>query len=209
MLNPGEVHVWRVRLNRGKTSPPTVEEMERAARFRVPALRRRYLRAHAALRAILGSVTAAPLEFAFHEKGKPYLRVAPEIRFNLAHSGEMALVAVARNAEVGVDIERVRGLPAYAEIARRYFPPEYAAPSSVRDFFRHWTRFEALLKAHGAGLYCAGATPPGVWTVAEIDAGRGFTAALAVEGPPAALILHDFDQAIAFRRISKRWQQRC
>jgi 4'-phosphopantetheinyl transferase len=191
MLNPGEIHVWRVRLNRGKALPPTAEEAARAARFLTPALRRRYLRAHAALRAILANFTDAPLEFALHEKGKPYLASAPQIRFNLAHSREMALVAVAREVEVGVDIERVRPLPEYAAIAQRYFPAGYTSPTGVRDFFRHWTRFEALLKAHGAGLYGAGATPPGVWTVAEIDAGPGFTAALAVEGPLPTIIIHE------------------
>jgi 4'-phosphopantetheinyl transferase len=192
MLNPGEIHIWRVRLNRGEGSPPTVEEAERAARFATPALSRRYLRAHAALRAILAGLTDAPLEFALYEKGKPYLAQAPEIRFNLAHSAEMALVAVARDVEVGVDIERIRPLPEYAAIAERYFPAGSAAPRDARDFFRHWTRFEALLKAHGAGLYGAGATPPGVWTVTEIDAGPRFTAAVAVEGPPLRVKMHEF-----------------
>ena len=194
MLNPAEVHIWRVRLNRGKASPPTAGEAERAARFATPALRRRYLRAHAALRAILGGVTSAKLDFALHEKGKPYLLSAPEIRFNLAHSREMALVAVTLNIEVGVDIERVRPLAEYAAIARRYFPPGYTEPSGVRDFFRHWTRFEALLKAHGAGLYGAGATPPGVWSVTELDAGRNFAAAVAVEGPLPAIRIHEYGE---------------
>jgi 4'-phosphopantetheinyl transferase len=196
MLNPGEVHVWRVRLSRGKASPPTAGEAARAAGLATPALRRRYLRAHAALRAILGSVTATELQFALHEKGKPYLASAPHIRFNLSHSREMALVAVARDVEIGVDIERVRPLPEYAAIARRYFPAGYTAPSGVRGFFRHWTRFEALLKAHGAGLYGAGAEPPGEWSVTEIDAGPNFAAALAVEGPLPAVIVHDYENAI-------------
>jgi 4'-phosphopantetheinyl transferase len=183
-----------VRLNRAAGSPPTAEEAAHAARFGTPALRRRYLRAHAALRAILGSVTAAPLEFAVHEKGKPYLASAPEIHFNLAHSREMALVAVARDVEVGVDIERVRPLPEYAAIAQRYFPEGHTAPTGVRDFFRHWTRFEAMLKAHGAGLYGAGATPPGFWSVTELDFGPRFTASLAVEGPLPAVIAHEYGE---------------
>jgi 4'-phosphopantetheinyl transferase len=194
MLNPGEVHVWRVRLNRGEWSPPTAAEAAYAARLATPQLRRRYLRAHAALRGILGSVTTAPLEFAIQEKGKPYLALAPGIRFNLAYSREVALVAVACDVEVGVDIERVRPLTEYAAIARRYFPEGYTAPASVREFFRHWTRFEALLKAHGAGLYGAGAMPPGVWSVKEIDAGPRFTAALAVEGPLPTVIDHQYGE---------------
>jgi 4'-phosphopantetheinyl transferase len=192
MLNPGEVHVWRVRLNRGEALPPTAADAAHAARFATPTLRRRYLRAHAALRGVLRTVTAAPLDFALREKGKPYLASAPEIRFNLAHSRDMALVAVALDVEVGVDIERARPLTEYAAIAQRYFPEGYTAPTSVREFFRHWTRFEALLKAHGAGLYGAGATPPGVWSVTEIDAGSRFTAALAVEGPLPTVIMHQY-----------------
>ena len=192
MLTPGEVHVWRVRLNGGSSLPPTPAEAERAARLATPVLRRRYLNAHAALRAILGSLTTAPLEFALHEKGKPYLASAPEIRFNLSHSRELALVTVAREIEVGVDIERVRPLPEYAAIAQRFFPPDTAPPKGVRDFFRHWTRFEALLKAHGAGLYGAGATPPGEWSVIEIDAGPRFTAALAAEGPLPVVKVYDY-----------------
>ena len=192
MLNPGEVHVWRVRLNRGEAAPPTAGEAAHAARLATPTLRRRYLRAHAALRGILRTVTAAPLEFALHDKGKPYLASAPEIRFNLAHSREVALVAAARDVEVGVDIERLRPLAEYAAIAKRYFPEGYTTPTSVREFFRHWTRFEALLKAHGAGLYGAGATPPGVWSVTEIDAGPRFTAAVAVEGVRPTVIVHQY-----------------
>jgi phosphopantetheinyl transferase len=90
-----------------------------------------------------------------------------------------------------VDIERVRPLQDYAAIAERFFPPGTDPPKGLRDFFRHWTRFEALLKAHGAGLYGAGATPPGDWSVTEIDVGSRFAAALVVEGPLPAVIIHD------------------
>jgi 4'-phosphopantetheinyl transferase len=194
MLNPGEVHVWRVSLNHGNALPATAEEALRAARFATPTLRRRYLRAHAALREILAGVANVPLEFGLREKGKPYLASAPEVRFNLAHSRGLALVAVSRDVEVGVDIERIRPLPEYAAIAQRYFPPGFTEPSGVRDFFRHWTRFEALLKAHGSGLYGAGAAPRGDWSVTEIDAGAHFAAAVAVEGPPPIIIIHDYGE---------------
>jgi len=162
VLKPGEVHVWLVRLE-GET----------------PALRREC--SHQALRAILETVTGAPVEIAVADKGKPYLPGALEVRFNLAHSHELALVAVALGVEVGVDIERLRPLPEYAAIAERFFPPSERDGLDERNFFHRWTRIEAKLKARGVGLYGAGAELDGEWTVEPIDAGEGFAAAVAVE----------------------------
>jgi 4'-phosphopantetheinyl transferase len=153
VLKPGEVNVWLVRS----------------------------CDAHEALRTILETVTGAPVEFAVAEKGKPYLPGAPEVRFNLAHSHDLALIAVALGVDVGVDIERLRPLPEYAAIAERFFPPSEREGLDERDFFRRWTRIEAKLKARGVGLYGAGAELGGDWTVESIDAGEGFAAAVAVE----------------------------
>lgn len=193
MIAAGELHVWRVRLNRGKASAPLPEEAERAARLVTPALRRRYLRAHAALRDILGRVAPQPLSFALHENGKPYLASAPEIRFNLSHSREVALIAVTRGVEVGVDIERIRPISDIAAIAARYFPPGHRSPANGREFFRDWTRFEALLKGHGVGLYGAGAAPPGHWTVTDLEVGPNWAAAVAVSGPLLGVQFHEYD----------------
>jgi 4'-phosphopantetheinyl transferase len=193
MLNTGEVHVWRVRLDRGKTpAAGSAEEAARAERLVTPALRQRYLRAHGALREILAQVTDAPLAFGTREHGKPHLVSSPEVRFNLSHSREMALVAVTRDADVGVDIERIRPLAEYAAIARRYFPAGYTEPRNVREFFGNWTRFEAMLKAHGSGLYGAGSTPEGEWTVTELAIGPRFAAALVVAGQARPVVMHDY-----------------
>lgn len=162
MLKLGEVHVWLVRLE-GETA----------------ALRREC--SHQVLRAILEKVTGARVELAVAGKGKPYLPGAPEVRFNLARSQELALVAVALGVDVGVDIERLRPLPEYEAIAERFFPPSEREGLDERDFFRRWTRIEAKLKARGVGLYGAGVELVGEWTVEEIDAGAGFAAAVAVE----------------------------
>ena len=182
----GEIEVWRIRLDDAKVPPPTAEEAERAARFLRPELADRYLRAHGAMRAILGRFTSAALEFAATSWGKPYLPGAPGVKFNLSHSHEMALVAVALEVEVGVDVERVRDLPDKPALVERFFPPGEAAaheatPPSCRDrdFFRRWTRIEAVLKARGVGLYGLGADPEGEWSVEEIEAGDEYTAAVA------------------------------
>jgi 4'-phosphopantetheinyl transferase len=192
-LNPGEVHVWRVRLDKPRKLPPTPGELARAARFHTSTLRRRYLRAHAALRFILNrELNGARLDFALQEKGKPYLPQFPDIHFNLSRSKDMALVAVASGVPVGVDIERVRPLAEHAAIARRYFPPSERDPASAEDFFHRWTRFEAVLKAQGLGLYGAGTEVEGEWTIQDIDVGPRFAAAVAAAGAGHQILIHDF-----------------
>jgi 4'-phosphopantetheinyl transferase len=144
------------------------------------------------MRDILSHFTGAPLEFALQEHGKPYLPLSPQVRFNLSHSHEMALVAVALDREVGVDIERFRPLPQFQRLADRFFPPSEPRPVDEVDFFRHWTRVEAVLKARGVGLYGASTDPEGDWTVEGIPVPEGFAAAVAVEGSGITLELHDY-----------------
>jgi 4'-phosphopantetheinyl transferase len=201
-LKPGEAQVWRVRLDalrKGSLARPTPGEQARAARFHSAEVRKRYLRAHGALRTILGRLTHARLEFAVTERGKPYLPAAPELRFSLSRSHGMALVAAALEVDVGVDVERVRPLPEYAAVADRFFPPSESAAlaeappeAREREFFRRWTRIEAMLKATGAGMYGAGTELGGPWTVREIDVGEEFAAAVAAAREGIDVVLHDF-----------------
>ena len=90
--------------------------------------------------------------------GKPELRGAP-LRFNLAHSGEVALVAVALGRAVGVDVERMRpgadrwALVRHALTARERGELDALPPGRrARAFLSVWARKEALLKAAGVGL---------------------------------------------------------
>jgi 4'-phosphopantetheinyl transferase len=95
---------------------------------------------------------------AIDPNGKP--RVADgDLRFNLAHSGDVTLVAVTRGCEIGVDVELLRSIDYAREIAARSFhPAELAAIRAASAaqlpalFMRLWTRKEAVLKAVGAGL---------------------------------------------------------
>ncbi len=192
-MSPGEAHVWRIRLNDVEGLPPTAGETARAARFRFDRQRQEYLRSHAALRAILRRYTDARLDFAVAEAGKPYLPGAAHLKFNLAHSHEMALVGVALEVEIGVDIEHVRPLSDYGALAERFFPPEEAADvADEGDFFRRWTRIEAVLKARGFGLYEVGTEPAGPWTVEEVSAGAGYAAAVALPQAGIQVVVNDF-----------------
>jgi 4'-phosphopantetheinyl transferase len=91
-----------------------VDERARAARFHFARDRQRYIVARGLLRMILGhylAVEAVQLHFCYNDFGKPSL-AAPYsdggLTFNLAHSGSYALYGLARQRQVGVDIEQVR-----------------------------------------------------------------------------------------------------
>jgi 4'-phosphopantetheinyl transferase len=201
-VSPGELHVWLVhvdKLHEESLPPATPGEVARAAHFQSGVLQRRYLRAHRALRAILHSLTPWELVFAVTEQGKPYLASVPELKFNLSRSKSMAAVAAAWDIEVGVDIERLRPLTDYMGIAERFLPPSAAAefaavfqPDPEREFFRRWTRTEAVLKATGEGLFGAGREVEGEWTIAEIDAGPEYAAAVAAPRPGMRIVPHTF-----------------
>ncbi len=195
-MNPGEIHVWTVQLDdtaEGFLLPATAAETARSQRFHTEVLARRYLRSHRALRTILSGLTERYLTFAVQAHGKPYLPLDPSLCFNLSHSHEVALVAAAMDVEVGIDIERLRPMSDFRAIADRFFPPsEAAALLDERDFFRRWTRIEAMLKATGQGLYGAGRELDGEWTVEELAAPEGFAAAVAAVRSGMTVVTHEF-----------------
>jgi 4'-phosphopantetheinyl transferase len=168
-LPPDLIRVWRVHLDRPPASFDRLEqllspdEVDRARRFHFEPDRRRFTVARGALRTILGGylqMNPMSIVFDYGAQGKPFLAAAASsIRFNVAHSGELALVAVSRERELGVDVEFVRALTGAEQIPERFFSPREAAVfrSLPRDlvepaFFACWTRKEAYIKARGGGL---------------------------------------------------------
>jgi 4'-phosphopantetheinyl transferase len=215
----------------------SAEEVRRAARFLRETHRRRFIIAHAALRTILGQYLGIPpdrVAISLRTGGKPELalaqgsplpwgggpgvRAAKTLRFNLSHSEALALIAVALDCEVGVDVEHIRPISDMANIVKRYFAPgEQAAWLALPDgerlagFFRCWTRKEAYLKARGIGLsggldrfevslapdeparlLCPDPSDaPARWQMHDVLAGPGYLAACVVEG--AIEVVSTFD----------------
>ena len=119
--------------------------------------------ARGTLRALLGRFLDADprsLSFAYGPHGKPALEGVP-LAFNLSHSADLALIALAREGELGVDVEAIRERVNIEEVATTFAPPETAALLAVpeearRDaFFAAWTRKEAYIKAIGTGFSLA------------------------------------------------------
>ena len=159
-----EVHVWTCDLATDVSSlAPLLSEDERARarRFRFDVHRRRFIAARGIARRLLGAYAAreaASLRFAYEALGKPRL-VGGEVSFNVSHCDDRMLIAIRRDGEVGVDVERLRPVAGAEAIAGRYFPAEEAQqirsleePARSELFLRHWTRHEARGKFLGGGL---------------------------------------------------------
>jgi 4'-phosphopantetheinyl transferase len=173
-LKKDEIHIWRVALGQPGKAVNALEEIlsqderRRAGRFLKTQDQRRFTVARAALRAILGDYLALPpreIRIRYTDHGKPELdlpRNEDPIRFNLSHSHDLALCAVCRDREVGIDVEYARAGFSVDEIAPQFFSArENAALAALppqeraRAFFACWTRKEAYVKADGKGLSIA------------------------------------------------------
>lgn len=217
-LESGAVHVWRVSLDQPderldrfrRTLEP--DELNRASRFHFDKHRRHFIVARGFLRSIVGrylEMQPKALRFSYGPYGKPALASEHVLRFNLSHSHEVALLAVALDAELGVDVEHIRADFASEEIAQRFFSRaevevfnSLPKDEQVAAFFRCWTRKEAYIKAIGKGLSQAldgfdvtlapDAAPALLraegddasrWLLTDLSAGAGYAAALAIEAP--------------------------
>ena len=89
----------------------------------------------------------------YHENGKPYLPEGPF--FSISHSGRLVMLAVDEEAEIGCDVEDLSRTVRNEEgIRERVFSmaPELAALEKYgMPLLELWVRFEAQLKAGGAG----------------------------------------------------------
>lgn len=166
-LTAETIHLWQVHF---PYFYPTVNdlklllngpEQQRAARFLFDKHRLPYIVAQAHLRMILSqylAITPASLEFHFGAYGKPYLNNSA-LQFNMSHSNEYALYAIALDQEIGIDIEFQRERT-FAEgiVASQFSALESAqyqklvAAHKFASFYKGWSCKEAFIKAIGMGL---------------------------------------------------------
>lgn len=185
-LQADEIHVWRLRHPRGAGRGPLL------------ALLARYL-----------GLPATAVRLVEGEHGRPALDAVHRgaFEFNWTHSGESALVALARGISPGIDLEQHRARANALEIARRFFTADEADWLATLDadachaaFLELWTAREAVLKALGRGLAFgldrlsfrrdAGGLAlqrldgddPAAWQLQRLDAGKDAFAALAWRG---------------------------
>jgi 4'-phosphopantetheinyl transferase len=118
--------------------------------------------------------------------------------------------AIARERNLGIDVEHVRPESAGEDIAKRYFSAREVsdlrtlpAEARVEGFFHCWTRKEAYLKATGMGLqipldsfsasllpgqpaqFLGGVEPR--WHMAAFHPAEGYVAAVVYDGAPGSI----------------------
>ena len=171
-------------------------ERTQASAIASPAARARFIAVRAFVRTVLAdALDAAPESLAFERgrRGKPRL-VGGDLAFNLSHAADVAVLAVTRGAEVGVDVEALPRGTSYEHVSERCFAP--AEARSVRDcdpaqrprrFATLWTAKEAYLKLTGEGL------SRGLGTFV-VDVRGDRLALVSVDGaPPPPVTLHPLD----------------
>jgi 4'-phosphopantetheinyl transferase len=208
-LAPTQVHVWQTSLDvpvaaaQALMRSLSAEEQDRAHRLPRERDRLDYAVTQGTLRRLLAAylgTVGADIALVRGPHGKPALAASEHswLRFNTSHSAERAVFAFARDRAIGVDVERVRADVRLDDVARRLFGAAELAviagqPAETRAaaFFAAWTHLEAYLKGAGVGLAARHrvAGERDRWTVAAVEVGDGYAAAVAVEGrdvdPPA------------------------
>lgn len=171
-LRAGEVHAWAIFLDPAPVERDRLasllssDERSRANAFYFERDRRRFTVGRGALREILGGYAGdrpERLRFRYGERGKPELAEPADgepLCFNLSHSHGLAVCAVTRRREIGVDVERIRPNLRVDQIVERFFSAREKAafrllpPERKREaFFKCWTRKEAYQKSRGEGFF--------------------------------------------------------
>lgn len=175
LLSSHEVHLWIINLAISNHQEQrylkilNAEEIAQANKFRFLIHRKRFIASHGALRHILSNYlqcSAHLIQFNYNPHQKPHLAqtlgdhtetLLPRLQFNLAHSQDIALLALTLDHHLGVDIEKINDhLPA---IANRYFTTQentlldqLQSTEKNNGFYAIWVRKETITKAIGKGL---------------------------------------------------------
>ncbi len=167
-LDSGNCQMWLAWLDEEDPQPfeslLSNDEKLRAERFRSPREANRFRVARSILRTLLGSYLSydpEALVFSYGTHGKPELAEALDmgISFNVSHSGGLAVFAIARGGQVGVDVEEFHEINDLEATASVFLSPdelsqfkEIPGGRKLDRFFDLWTSKEAILKAYGTGF---------------------------------------------------------
>jgi 4'-phosphopantetheinyl transferase len=213
-----QVHVWQANMNALSVHSKDIlkvlsaDELERANKFKFPEDLGHFILRRYQLRFILSKYWGCQpheLMFRYNSCKKPFIYI-PEfkgLKFNMSFSGDLMVVGLSKNNEVGIDIEKVSQMQDLENIAIENFSlQEVNFLNGTKDktstFFKIWTRKEAFIKAIGNGMYYplksfsvnidpAGRSEhlvifnhpmeSGLWRTSEINTSDGYIASVAIK----------------------------
>jgi len=166
-LSKGDIHLWTISLD---TSEDQIErlrsvlspaEKKKATYYKFELVQHSYVVTQAVLKLLLSAYLAiepAEVIMGVHKKGKPFLVNDASICFNISNSHALCVYAFSRDAEVGIDIEKIRDLPDIDLLIeknltsreKKYFQKD--PDKRLTRFFQFWTFKESYLKAIGEGM---------------------------------------------------------
>ncbi len=217
-IHKGELHIWRYTVNEQdyvaeKNTPIlSTEEREKAARFIQEKHAIKYVCNHRFMRNVLAAylnISAAEIKFSHTELGKPYVENS-NLFFNLSHRNKYGLLAIFKDAEVGVDVEYIKELQDVATFSSYSFSEQEKAMifnngnANPEILFTFWAFKEAFIKATGTGLSvdiskinladffdketCVMPDDKKLWTLKRLEIEAGYKAAFATTAKVDKLI---------------------
>ncbi len=218
LIEGNHVHIWQTNLKALSVYPFDIsktlssDELERSSKFKSQKDQEDFIFRHYTLRSILSkycNCQPGEIKFRYNTYKKPSVSVpqSSKIKFNMSYSGEIIIVGVCLQNDIGVDIEKVRKINNIKNIAAENFSlQELKLLNSKFDktntFFKIWTRKEAFIKAYGNGIYyplksfCVdinssggyehlafseNSSESGLWRTSELDIVEGYIASMAIK----------------------------
>jgi 4'-phosphopantetheinyl transferase len=190
-----EIHIWCIALDVDRSLDALSDgERARTAEYVREQDGVRFARCRAAVRDVLADYLGVNAHaVAIDATRKPRLVHESDLYFNVSHSGELAVLAIARR-EVGVDVEQLRTIAAADRIATRVGLAVDAAhePDRSRAFLVAWTRREAHAKARGDGLATiedASLETDPAWCTYALDVGPEYVGAVVAAAPACHIVM--------------------
>ncbi len=213
-----QVHVWQANIKADSayykdfSNALSSDELERANNFRFPKDRERFIIRRYQLRLILSKYCGCQpneIMFGYNSFKKPFIWLPEfkEVKFNMSCSGDLMLVGLCNQNEIGIDIEKVCEIHNLDNIASENFSLQElkylnGTLDKINAFYKIWTRKEAFIKAIGKGMYyplksfCVEVNSSGgyeqlvifnhlteskLWRTAEINSPAGYIASIAIK----------------------------
>lgn len=141
------------------------DEQEHTEKLKIEDKRQQYIITRGSLRKYLGLLTEtdpAVFKFKYLKHGKPVLEESSQyadISFNVSHSNDIALIAISRKRNIGIDVEIINHETDHQALVTRFFSKaeqsefnNCSASTKAKAFCACWTRKEAFIKAIGDGV---------------------------------------------------------